>query len=120
VNAIGILAELRVRGVELHVEGAKLRFRCPHGVLTPELRQLATTNRAEILSLLVPASATAPRRFAGWVRFRRWGWQRMVEPRYEWWAREDLADYVAELGEVVLEAVVLPEGVDPRQVHGAA
>ena len=48
---------LRKRGVELWAEGGRLRFRAPHGALTPELKERLRDAKAEVLALLAEAEA---------------------------------------------------------------
>jgi amino acid adenylation domain-containing protein len=47
-----LLTDLSQIGVELWVEGDRLRYRAPKGVLTEDLRTQLTENKAEILALL--------------------------------------------------------------------
>jgi len=55
-----LLTELRSRGIELLVDRGTLRYRCPEGALTHELRQAVATNRAELLRTLTPPPPTSP------------------------------------------------------------
>lgn len=52
MTAIALLAELRLRGVDLTVEGGHLRYRAPKGVLTPDLRTAMAEHKVELLTLL--------------------------------------------------------------------
>jgi amino acid adenylation domain-containing protein len=47
-----LLEDLKQRGVELWVEADKLRFRAPQGALTPELRDVLTARKAEVVGAL--------------------------------------------------------------------
>ncbi|MFB8795998.1 MAG: condensation domain-containing protein [Microcoleus sp.] len=51
--------ELSQRGVKLWAEGNQLRVRAPKGVLTPELRDLLTEYKAELLALVQHSNAIA-------------------------------------------------------------
>jgi len=44
--------------------------------------------------------------YVGWVKFRVFGWLRVVPPRPKWFAREDLAEYLAAYGEIVLHSKI--------------
>jgi thioesterase domain-containing protein len=55
------LADLRDRGVHLHVEGDRLRCTSPPGVLTPELRDRLQGHKGEILEFLRSAAELAQR-----------------------------------------------------------
>lgn len=50
--AIEVLADLRHRGVELFVEDGTLRYRAPRGMLTPELREILSAHKTELVALL--------------------------------------------------------------------
>ncbi|HJW23845.1 MAG TPA: thioesterase domain-containing protein [Rhodocyclaceae bacterium] len=52
-----LLAELRSRDVHLWIDGDRLRCGAPTGVLTPELRQQLTANKAALLEFLRNADA---------------------------------------------------------------
>ncbi len=51
-NLLELVNELRGSGVHLAVDGDRLRYRAPKGVLTDELKQRLTTQKAEIIRLL--------------------------------------------------------------------
>lgn len=51
MRACELLAELRQRGLDLAVEGDRLRYR-PREVVTPELRAAMVAHKAELLGLL--------------------------------------------------------------------
>ena len=68
MTASDIIQELNRRGVELKVEGERLRFRPKHAV-TPDLLATMREHKAEIVSTL-----TAPA-----VRARVRGWEETVE-----------------------------------------
>ncbi|WP_224242632.1 non-ribosomal peptide synthetase [Hyalangium gracile] len=63
MSATELLADLSRRGIELWVEGERLRFRAPEGALTPVLREAIGARRNELLELLResarPTSRTA-------------------------------------------------------------
>jgi hypothetical protein len=52
VSAPALLEEARRRGVELRLEGGRLRYRAPAGALTAELREALRAHREELLELL--------------------------------------------------------------------
>lgn len=56
-----LLTELRTRGVELLIDGEILRYRCPKGALTHELRQALTSNKAELMQALALSVSPTPR-----------------------------------------------------------
>ena len=51
-----VLAELTRRGVEVAVEGDRLRFR-PQGAVTPDLRAALIEHKADVIRLLAPPDA---------------------------------------------------------------
>lgn len=57
--AEAILRRLAERNVELYLEGDRLRFRAPAGVLTDDLRAGIAEHRTEIIGLLRPRPAVA-------------------------------------------------------------
>ncbi len=59
MSAITLLKDLRARGIELIADGDLLRYRAPRRVLTPELRQVLTHNKAELLAELKAELAQA-------------------------------------------------------------
>jgi len=59
VTTAELLAELNCRRVELFLDGDRLRFRAPPGVLNSELRAAITDRRPAILAALHPTAATA-------------------------------------------------------------
>jgi TubC N-terminal docking domain len=54
VTTADLLEALHCRGVTLIMEGGRLRYRCPRGALTTELRQAVVERRDELLGLLGP------------------------------------------------------------------
>jgi hypothetical protein len=56
-NLRELVNELRASGVHLAVDGDKLRYRAPKGVLTEELKQRLAIQKAEIIRLLQAESA---------------------------------------------------------------
>lgn len=52
MNVDSLLLDLSSRGVKISVEGEQLRLRAPKGVLTPDLQELLSEHKAEILRLL--------------------------------------------------------------------
>jgi hypothetical protein len=52
VNASGLLAEARRRGIEIRADGDRIRYEAPEGAMTPELRKALSENREELLALL--------------------------------------------------------------------
>jgi hypothetical protein len=52
VTAIRIMTALRLLGIELGVDGGRLRYRAPAGGLTAEVRETLTAHKAELLVLL--------------------------------------------------------------------
>ncbi len=52
MTPIGLLAELRRRGVELAVHGDKLRYTAPKGALTDELREGMRQHKQALIELL--------------------------------------------------------------------
>jgi natural product biosynthesis luciferase-like monooxygenase protein len=59
VNVIDVMSRLRQARVELWVDGDRLRFSAPKGALGPELRELVAAHRAELMSFLTRAAASA-------------------------------------------------------------
>ncbi len=51
-NLLELVNELRGNGVHLAVDGDKLQYRAPKGVLTDELKQRLANQKAEIIRLL--------------------------------------------------------------------
>ena len=52
MTALEIVRHLRQRGVTLWLEGERLRYRAPKGVLTPSLRAELLANKPQIMDLL--------------------------------------------------------------------
>jgi hypothetical protein len=52
LNATELISELGRCGVELYLDGERLRFRAPAGALRTELRTAVAERRAEIIELL--------------------------------------------------------------------
>jgi len=57
VKALGVLARLRQKGCRFVVRGDRLHISAPLGVVTPEVRELLTRLKPEILALLAPLAA---------------------------------------------------------------
>jgi pyochelin synthetase len=65
MTATELLADLAQQGVQLWVEGDRLRYRAPKGALTPSLRDGLLAHKSELLALLPPPQPeTAPDPFA--------------------------------------------------------
>lgn len=60
MNAAAIYRKLQARGVELFLEDGRLRYRCPQGALTPELRDQAKAHRGELIAMLRGAAVPCP------------------------------------------------------------
>ena len=56
MTTLEFLAEIRRRGIELWVEGDKLRYRSPRGALPPVLRDELVRRKGEVLAFLRPAT----------------------------------------------------------------
>jgi hypothetical protein len=52
LNAVELMTELGRRGVELYLDGDRLRFRAPSGALGPELRAAVAAQRVAIIDRL--------------------------------------------------------------------
>lgn len=52
MNAVELFTELISRGVDLEVEGERLKVDAPKGAVTLELREALTTHKSEVLALL--------------------------------------------------------------------
>jgi hypothetical protein len=52
MNPISLLVELQQLGVELFVEGDRIRYRARRGTMTPELRAAIVEQKAELLAVL--------------------------------------------------------------------
>ena len=52
MTASSLLADLDTQGIRLYPEGEQLRVDAPKGLLTPELRQALTKNKADLLKAL--------------------------------------------------------------------
>ncbi|WP_433257650.1 MupA/Atu3671 family FMN-dependent luciferase-like monooxygenase [Streptosporangium sp. CA-135522] len=59
MKPIDLLSRLRAAGVDLWVDGERLRFSAPPGALTPELRNALGEHRAEVMDLLRRAPGPA-------------------------------------------------------------
>ena len=57
MNVYTLLESLTRRGITLRAEAGVIRFRAPHGALTPELRDTIRTSKAQILEHLSRAGA---------------------------------------------------------------
>jgi hypothetical protein len=61
----------REQGIELFLADGRVRYRCPRGCLTPELREALISRRDEVLALLqLPPSHTA----SNWTRWEAVRW----------------------------------------------
>src|SRR6266849_10357243 len=47
-----LITSLSQKGITLWAEGAQLRIRAPKGVLTPDVRELITQHKAELLRMV--------------------------------------------------------------------
>src|SRR4051812_23962183 len=62
--AEAIVAELAARNIKLQVEDGRLRVNAPRGALTPELRDVLSARKDDLIALLrqgPPAAALVPR-----------------------------------------------------------
>lgn len=71
-----LVGELARLGVVLHRSGTTLRASAPAGTLTPELRRVIATRKAELLEHVGPWPCVACRRFAFARRDTRCFWCR--------------------------------------------
>jgi amino acid adenylation domain-containing protein len=61
LNAADLLAQLKSLGIDLVVDGGRLRVSAARGQLTAELKAAIATHKAEILALLATATPEVPR-----------------------------------------------------------
>ena len=52
MTVAALMDQLKGAGVELFIEGNRLGFRAPKGMLTPEIRQALAENKVDILAAL--------------------------------------------------------------------
>jgi hypothetical protein len=65
MTVTSLLGELRALGVRLFLDGGRVAYRAPRGIMTPELLARLSARKAELLALLtsaVPDNLTADER----------------------------------------------------------
>lgn len=71
-----LLAELRRRGIEPVLDGARLGLRAPRGALTPALQAAVRRHKRELLNLLQDRPPYWP--LEAWQE--QWGWVAVRDP----------------------------------------
>ena len=71
-----LLAELRRRGIEPVLDGARLGLRAPRGALTPALQAAVRRHKRELLNLLQDRPPHWP--LEAWQE--QWGWVTVRDP----------------------------------------
>jgi hypothetical protein len=60
MSAEVMLEELRARGIELFSDGNRLKYRCPSGAMTDNLRQAIREHKAKLITLLTERRTPSP------------------------------------------------------------
>jgi thioesterase domain-containing protein/acyl carrier protein len=90
MNLEQLLAELSQRGVKLWLDGDRLGIRAPKGVLTPELKDALSQNKADILVFLQKANAAANSQLPPLVTLPREGVLPLSLAQERLWSLEQL------------------------------
>lgn len=90
MNLEQLLAELSQRGVKLWLDGDRLGIRAPKGVLTPELKEALSQNKADILAFLQKANTAANTQLPPLVALPREGTLPLSLAQERLWSLEQL------------------------------